>query len=184
MTDSSKFDYPDGVEEMTPEEKENWYAEWVKTDEGIAFTTKQQQIYAVVVGDDGAFRADDVPAGDYVLTLSINATMPHGQCRIGESLGTAVHYFTIPEMPSGRSDEPLDVGHVTLELRRFVNVGDTAPSLQATTLSGDAIKLSDFAGKYALLDFWATWCGPYLAEMPNLRKAQEQYKDDERLVIE
>ncbi len=183
MTDSSKFKFPDALDNMTPEEKQSWYEEWGKSEEGIAYTKMQNRMYAVMVSDDGRFRVDDVPAGDFTLSLSINAATPSGQCGFGESLGNVTHRFTIPAMPDGRSDEPMDIGNLTLKLRRFINVGDTAPSFQAKTLSDDSIELSDFAGKYVLLDFWATWCGPCLAEMPNLKKVQEQHKDDDRLVI-
>ena len=42
---------------------------------------------------------------------------------------------------------------------------------------GKTIKVSDFRGKYLLLDFWASWCGPCRAENPRLVKAYHQYKD-------
>ncbi len=52
-----------------------------------------------------------------------------------------------------------------------------APSIALKDLTGKNVKLSDFKGKIVLLNFWATWCVPCAAEVPELVKWQEQYKD-------
>jgi thiol-disulfide isomerase/thioredoxin len=44
-------------------------------------------------------------------------------------------------------------------------------------MAGKSFKLSDYRGKYALLDFWATWCGPCIGEIPYLKQAHEKFKD-------
>jgi thiol-disulfide isomerase/thioredoxin len=47
-----------------------------------------------------------------------------------------------------------------------------------TDLEGSPINLKDFAGKPIFLNFWATWCGPCVNEMPSVEKASKRFKDD------
>ena len=61
---------------------------------------------------------------------------------------------------------------------RGSGAGKPALAFEATTLDGKPFKLSDLRGKVVLLDFWATWCAPCVAELPNVTKAHEQYSDD------
>lgn len=58
-----------------------------------------------------------------------------------------------------------------------VGVGNKAPDFEGLTPEGKSIKLSDHFGKYLLLDFWASWCGPCRRENPNLVKAYQKYHD-------
>jgi len=44
-------------------------------------------------------------------------------------------------------------------------------------INGKLVKVSDFRGKYLLIDFWASWCGPCRKENPNVVKAYEEFKD-------
>ncbi len=56
-----------------------------------------------------------------------------------------------------------------------VNIGGIAPDIEQPTPNGKMLKLSSLRGKYVLLDFWASWCGPCLGEMPNVKHLYAKY---------
>src|ERR1041384_2072952 len=53
---------------------------------------------------------------------------------------------------------------------------ETAPQLRLRDLDGRAVRLSDYRGKVVLINFWATWCPPCRAEMPDLVRLQREHR--------
>jgi thiol-disulfide isomerase/thioredoxin len=60
---------------------------------------------------------------------------------------------------------------------RFVRNPDPAPDFKLISIDGKPVTLAGSKGKVTLLNFWATWCGPCRAEIPDLVELQNKYKD-------
>lgn len=60
---------------------------------------------------------------------------------------------------------------------------DPAPDFVMKTLDGKEIRLADYKGKYILLNFWATWCGPCKIEMPSLETLHTKFKSRNLAVV-
>jgi thiol-disulfide isomerase/thioredoxin len=61
--------------------------------------------------------------------------------------------------------------------------GFLAPDFTLSTLSGDTLRLSELRGRPALINFWASWCGPCRAETPHLQAAFEAHADQGLIVL-
>ena len=98
-----------------------------------------------------------------------------GRSELFDSLYAAAGEFV-------RNHPDIDAEHNRLEQVARTSVGAmfTDFTIEHGNADGSAVSLSDYVGKgkFVLVDFWASWCGPCKEEMPNLKDVYERYKGD------
>ncbi|QEM12529.1 TlpA disulfide reductase family protein [Mucilaginibacter rubeus] len=70
-----------------------------------------------------------------------------------------------------------------LEALKVTAIGSEAPDFIQNDVNGNPVKLSSFRGKYVLLDFWASWCGPCRQENPNVARNYARFKNKNFTVV-
>jgi thiol-disulfide isomerase/thioredoxin len=101
----------------------------------------------------------------------------HTRLALLNALGVAVGALLLVACGASSAKSPQG-GNVI----RFVRNPDAAPEFNLHALDGQPLSLATARGKVVLLNFWATWCGPCRAEIPDLIALQEKYKDDLQII--
>ncbi len=99
---------------------------------------------------------------------------------LGDGENAAAAYQTYGEIFSQNLNEDIRALGETLKtgaVRRARLLTGEPVKVSGKTVDGKPFDISQYKGKVVIVDFWATWCGPCLAELPNLKKIYEKYHD-------
>jgi hypothetical protein len=178
---------PDDVKNGTDDQKQKWMTAFMQSPAGKTYVDALNKemsspSYPTEFSNDGKFRIEDVPPGNYSLNASILMPSPqYGGYNPDGPLATAQSSFTVPEIPGGQSDEPLKLPPIQMTVIPRADVGQPAPDFAMKTADAKELKLSDFKGKYALIVFYLP--GPQAArsELPILASVADSFGGENRL---
>ncbi len=87
------------------------------------------------------------------------------------------------DIRGGRLEATGAIGVDAGDLEPAPEIGRLAPAFTLADLEGNPVSLSDFQGKAVFINFWATWCPPCRAEMPEIEAIYQKYRDQDVAVI-
>jgi len=153
-----------------------WSETWTASREGQTYMDTLYK-YFVKLNNDGTFYVEGVPPGKYQLVLRVYDA-PEGTGCLVNPVATALVNVDVPK--TSQQDNILDIGNVVVDLCDILQDGHLAPPFKVKTLDGKTVTLQDYRGKVVLLAFWATWCGPCIAELPTLKAIHADLAEDDR----
>jgi len=90
---------------------------------------------------------------------------------------TVINYISFLSSKKTSAEDSSDLQFKYQQDSTFLLLNQQLPGFQLNDMDGVKVSSSTLLGKPTLINFWATWCGPCIAEMPELSRLKEKYKD-------
>lgn len=171
-----RMPYPGNWRGKTPEERRAWQNDFANSPAGVAYRKKveaaraQRYRKSTFLAADGTFILENVKPSWYQLTVQITPPNVPANSEFSTARAYALRQFFVKTV-----EKPHQLGTSTLKVKNVIVAGVEAPDFIVNDYQGGTFKLSDYRGKYVLFDFWATWCGPCIGQMPKLESVSKKF---------
>lgn len=88
-------------------------------------------------------------------------------------VGWTIYDLVLPDQETAQETEIAE-GEAAPPEATGLAIGDLAPDFELVTMDGKTVSLSDYRGQRVFINFWATWCPPCRAEMPDMQQLYEE----------
>lgn len=181
LVESPRFVPPPEFEKFTDEQKKTFYEQ---SDRAKYMKAHPQRYQQATLSEDGTFRFIDVPPGQFRFTAVVMPLPPGGeQHRFFDPLAQITQTITVPPEAEGIEDAVFDLGGIQPWVYANLQPGDVAPDVRFRLADGTEQTLKAFRGRHVLVDFWATWCGSCIGEMPTINAVHDQFGRDGQLAV-
>lgn len=129
---------------------------------------------------DGSFTFQGLRPGTYEFVVNVHQPLGENvSCGRGVLKAVGVTRFSVLDV----TGKTINLPDMPLTVLNYPGVGEAAPDFEVTTRKNESIKLADLRGKVILVDFWASWCSPCLAQMPKLKKLHKKFEGNDRFIM-